>query len=73
MIRKVALLITFGIILWLAGAWAFAFWRMIEAGYVEFVEPNQIILYTEFYAAVFLTITSLFVIVIICKKEGGTQ
>jgi len=68
-IWKLALVVTAGLIFWLAGTWAFAFWRMIQVGYIKFVEPNRVMLYAEFYVAVLITVAAVVLIIIICRKE----
>ena len=73
MIWRISLVVASGLVLWLAGAWAFAFWMIIQGGYVKFVEPNRLILYAEFYLAVFLTVTALIAIIVIAKKGGRGQ
>uniref|UniRef100_A0A6M3L2P8 Uncharacterized protein n=1 Tax=viral metagenome TaxID=1070528 RepID=A0A6M3L2P8_9ZZZZ len=54
---------------WLAGAWAFAFWYVMQHGEMIFIEPNKPVLIVEFWLAV--TLTVFFITILIIEWEEG--
>ena len=59
-----------GFLVWQAGTWAFAFYRILRDGYVEFYGPSIAILITEFALAIALTLTGIvFITWVVVKKR----
>ena len=58
---KLALWTTCMTIVWFAGWWSFTFWKILENGYVKYIEPNRFILVLEFCVATGISVIALIV------------
>jgi len=67
-------IIASGFLVWCAGTWAFAFYRILRDGEVRFYEPNIVMLITEFTVAVALALVGVtFIVLVTIKAKKSTK
>ncbi len=71
--KTILLLISAGLIFFLGGTWAFAFYRILRDGYVMFYEPNLLILITEFSTAVIITLFAVWIFIWAWRGDDAQQ